>query len=385
MKEELLTKKQNLKDEALKIINNCRAEIRMFNDDEQNVYNTIVDQIKNINEELNNIEDNNKNIKKTMEKRFSLVSAINKIANNRNLDSLEQAVMNVGANECRNASLPMGGQIQLPTEELRAVTLTNDGDDLVATELFDLLGPLRTKNVMFQSGAKFLTGLKSKIQIPIMGVNTCTWEGEVATASASTPTFSSVTLEPKRLSTYVDISKTMLQCDSIGVENMIRQDLVAAINSKIEETILGSGAGSATQPEGIFHAVTANTTGATTMEKIAEVESKLEDANVYGEYKYIAAPSVKAKWRSLAKGGNIAQSLYANGEVDGTPVLTTGHVAKDKFIVGDWSNLVIAQFGGIDIVVDNYTQAVNNMVRIVVNFYVDAKVLRPEAFQKGSI
>ena len=57
---------------------------------------------------------------------------------------------------------------------------------------------------------------------------------------------------------------------------------------------------------------------------------------------------------------------------------------KDKhFIVADWTNLALAQFGSLDITVDSYSQAVNGCVRLVINSYWDAQAIRPEAFQFG--
>ena len=105
---------------------------------------------------------------------------------------------------------------------------------------------------------------------------------------------------------------------------MIRQDIIKAINSKLEATILGSSAGTTTQPAGIFYDVTP--TVVTNMAGIAEVEGDVEEANVYGDLKWIIDPKFKADLRTMAKGENIAQSLYENGEIDGTTALSTSNV-----------------------------------------------------------
>jgi HK97 family phage major capsid protein len=173
----------------------------------------------------------------------------------------------------------------------------------------------------------------------------------------------------------------LLNQDAIGIEQMIRQDIVNAINSKLEATILGAAAGSSTQPKGIFNGVTYTTVG--DMEDIAGLEATVEAANVLGECKYILAPSAKAALRAKAKGENVAESLYNNGEIDGTKALSTSHVAANKLVYGDFSNLAIGQWGPIDLTVDNYTQAVNGCVRLVINAYFDAAVLRSEAFAFG--
>jgi HK97 family phage major capsid protein len=222
-----------------------------------------------------------------------------------------------------------------------------------------------------------------------MTASNVSWAGETADASDGAGSFSKVTLSPKRLTAYIDISKQLLNQDSAGVEAMIRQDIVNAINSKLEDTILGSEDGAVSGgPDGMFFGKTP-TEGVTTMAKVAEVEATVENANVIGDCKWVVSPSFKAALRSAAKGANVSESLYANGEIDGTQALSTGHVAKrvgddavDKAyaIYGDFSNLAIGQWGAIDLTVDNYTQATKGCVRLVINAYFDAKVLRSAAF-----
>lgn len=397
---ELQDAKALLKKRALEMIDNCKQEIRMFTDDEESEFKSIQKQIKNYNSELKELErslmnspEEVKQIKKNiiksktiMEKRFSLVNAINAVAKNQLLDDVSVAVSDAGKEEMRKSGLSMGGQIQLPMSELRStITVSAEGDDVVPTDLYDIMAPLRAKNVLVQAGAKFLTGLVGDVQIPIMSASNVAWAGEVASAADGAGAFTHKTLSPKRLTAYIDISKQLLNQDAIGVENMIRQDIVNAINSKLEATILGAGDGKeggsdVVAPKGIFNGAT-YVVSATTMAKIAEVEAAVEGANVIGECKYILSPTAKAALRSSAKGSNVSESLFSNNEIDGTPTLTTSHVAANQFVYGDFSNLAIGQWGPIDLTVDNYTQATKGCVRLVINAYFDAAVLRPEAFK----
>lgn len=395
---EIMDQKSQLKERAIEMVKTCRKEIRFFTDEEKAEFEKIENEIRNLNEqmaelqkelnseEIRNNTDNNiiKENKKKMEKRFSLVGAINSIANNQQIDDVTFAVTNAGKDEMRKAGLSFGGNIQLPVEELRAITVTSEGEDVVPTDLYSIMDPLRAKNVLVQAGAKFLTGLVGDVQIPVMSASNVGWAGEVAAAADGSPAFTHKSLSPKRLTAYIDISKQLLNQDAIGVENMIRMDIVKAINSKLEATILGTSAGTTTQPAGIFYDATV-VSGLTGMSEIAEFESAVEEANVLGDCKYIVSPKTKAAFRSLAKGQNIAESLFSNGELDGTPTLSTSHVAANKLVYGDFSNLAIGQWGAIDLTVDNYTQAVNGCVRLVINAYFDAVVLRPEAFAFGSV
>ena len=324
------------------------------------------------------------NINTMKEQRFSLLKAIRNVAENRNFDPLTAKVVADGQKEMRQAGLNTVGQIYIPTMETRAaVSVASEGVDVVATDLYDIIEPLRAKNVLVQAGAKFYTGLTNNAQIPVMTGSNVNWAGETAAATDGNVLFNNVTLTPKRLTAYVDISKMLLAQDSIGVENAIRQDLINAINSKLENTILGKGAKSATTPAGIFNGKTP--TKVTDFEGLVGLEAKVEEANVLGGISYIASPSARASFRNMMKGSRgTAQLAYTDGTLDGTPVYSTSNVEAKTFVVGDFSNLAIGSWGGLDICIDSYTQAVNGMIRLVVNAYFDAALIRPEAFQYGT-
>lgn len=324
-----------------------------------------------------NISNRNK-----MKKQFSLLKAINDIANNRSLDAASQAVINAGADEMRSAGQSFSGQIQLPVESRAAVTVTDEHDDVIEVEFADLLTPLRAKNVLVAAGAKYMSGLIGDVQVPIMGAGNVTWEGEVASAQEAGYTFTSKKLQPKRLTAYVDISKQFLVQDSIGAEQAIRADIVAAINSKLESTILGSAVGSTTTPAGIFYGQSPKVIA--TFKDICDLEASIEDANVIGECKYVMSNKAKAALRNMPKSSKSTQLVMENGEVDGTPVLNTSNVEAQNIAYGDWNNLAIGQWGAIDLVVDPYTLAKDGQVRIVINAFFDAVTLRPEAFAFGT-
>ena len=326
-------------------------------------------------------DKNTRNKSNKMEKNFSLLRAIRSIAFNQPMDEIDKAVINTAAEEMRHANLNYSGQIQIPTEKRATVTVAAEGENVVATDIYNILEPLRAKNILVQAGAKFMTGLVGDVQVPIMTAANVTWEGETAAAKDGAGTFSNVKLSPKRLTAYIDISKQFLAQDGLGAEALIRQDLINAINSKLEATILGAGAGSGTEPKGIFNEAEADTI--TNFASLTALEAKLEDANVYGETKYIMAPNVKATLRNLPKSAKTTQLVMENNAVDGTPALVTSNVAKNMLAYGDFSNIAIGSWGAIDLTVDPYTKAGDGQVRLVINAFFDAKVLRPEAIVFG--
>lgn len=384
---ELRDKKAALKNEAIQILEAAKNEIRELTDEEKEKVHSIKEEITRLQGELDELEkklsgdadeggeDNNKeeNSKRQM-KQFNLLTAIRNIANNQELDAVSKAVINEGADEMRRAGISYQGQLQLPTES-RSVTVSAEGEDVVGVDVTNILEPLRAKNVLVQAGAKFMGGLVGDVQIPVMSPSAVSWAGEIADASDANISFDSVKLSPKRLTCYVDISRQFLN-QSLDAEAVIKDDIINAINTKLEATILGNASGSTTQPAGLFY-TTGSTATVSGFTDITDLESDVEDTNVMGECAYIVSNKAKAALRIMAKGENTSANVMEGGEIDGTPVFNTSNVYSTGVAYGDWSNLVIGQWGSIDLVVDPFSQAKNGCVRLVVNAYIDAAVVRP--------
>ena len=276
--------------------------------------------------------------------------------------------------------------------ETRTVTVQGYGDDpsqvpgvhdqVVETEVQGILEPLYANSVLSNLGVRWYAGLpKGDVQIPIMGKGSCGWAGEIEAATASGNTFTTKKLSPKRLTAYVDISKQLLAQDTIGVEAAIRRDIVNALNDKLEATILGADAKTDEKPAGIFNG--ASETNVDTYAQLCAFEAGLDDANVNGQKKYLMGNTAKATFRSMAKGDK--GFILENGQIDGTPMVNTSNVSTKKFVYGDFNYLAIGSWGDIDITIDQYTQAINGCVRLIINAYFDAVILRPEAFKFGNV
>ena len=413
--------KEELKERAFEIIAIAKKEVRDLNEDEQAEVDLIKEELERMNQEAveepkeeekeekseetkeeetkevdeeevkedeetrNNNNDSNTNISKTvkiMNKEFRLIKAIRDVANNRSMDDVTKAVANLGAEEMRKSGLSFGGQIQLPLET-RTITVASEHDDVIETEFTNILEPLRAKNVLVSAGAKYLSNLVGDVQVPKMSKTNVGWAGEIADAASGDPAFSHVVLQPKRLTAYIDLSKQFIAQDSLAAEQLIREDIVKAINNKLEETILGDASGTTTQPEGMFHAISA--TSVSGFADICDLEADLEDANVYGDKIYLMSNKAKAALRVMPKSSKTTQLVMENGEIDGTKAINTSMIADKKYLYGDFSNLAIGQWGSLDLTIDPYTLARSGQIRLVVNAYFDAKILREEAFVAGSI
>ena len=309
-------------------------------------------------EEERNINNNTINSSKKMKKRYNFLA------------------------ELRNAY--ENGKKVVLNSETRGYTVTAEGEDVVQTDIYDIWMPLRQKNVLTEAGAKLITGIKNNVQIPLMGKVSCAFAGETAAAEDGSGSFSKKVLTPKRITAKYPISLQLLAQDSIGVENAVRQEIANALYSKLEETLLGSASGNTEVPAGIFNGVTPTTV--TAFSGITELEAGLETNNVEGNIKYILSPLAKAGLRNMPKSSKSTELVMQNGEIDGTPAISTSNISGKKFVVGDFSNMVIATWDNVEIdVVRDVASVGNGVVTIVVNAFVDGAIVRPEAFKFGQL
>jgi len=140
------------------------------------------------------------------------------------------------------SGLGYSGDIVIPMElraDITAGTATA-GQEVVTEQKLAILEPLRASLVSVQAGATFLTGLIGDVSIPTYGGTSALWKGEVAAAEDGAGAFSEVTLSPKRLTAYIDISKQFLIKDSAAAEAMLMNDIINAVSGKLEATIFAS-------------------------------------------------------------------------------------------------------------------------------------------------
>lgn len=376
---EIADKKANLIKRNLELVKLAKSEVRELSEDEEKEFDENEEEIKELDEELKQLEDELENETEpendNPENAEEAEQEEQKKKRNKSKRSMKFNLMK----ELRNA-MTTGKSVMI---ENRAYAVGTD-KDTVATDLYDIIEPLRAKNVLVQAGARFMTNLVGDVQIPIMGAAQVGWAGETAAATDGSGTLDHVSLAPKRLTAKFPISLQFLAQDSVDAEGAIRNDIINAINDKLEATILGSAAGTATMPKGMFNG--ADKQEIASFADVTALEATLEDANVYGECKYIVSPSMKAALRGMIKGTNGTGMVMENNAIDGVDALSTSHVGAGDLVYGDFSNLVIGQWGDIQLdVVRDTASLANGCVTIVVNCFFDAKVARDEAFAFGTL
>ena len=312
--------------------------------------------------------------------RFSLVRAI-RSALGDTPDEFTAEVMQRAAERHAKAGLESAGFV-VPAFERRdePVVVVNDlqataatlGKETVPTETMALLEPLYANQVL--SSFTLLTGLSSNISIPSMTAGAAGWADEIGDAAASGEKFASKGMKPKRLTCYCPISKQLLIQSNSNIEAIIRADIQKAVMDKLQSTILGDAAGTDNQPAGLFNGATA--IASLNFAELVGVEKAVEDANVIATG-YIINPTIKAIARVATKAQGQGGFLFDGGQLLGMPTAVT--TASSGLLFGDLKEVIVGQWGDIDIVVDPYTRAGKGEILLTINTYWDAILRRSNA------
>ena len=287
---------------------------------------------------------------------------------------------NIILSEIRSALNSADHKVTLPAET-RTITQTVSGDgvhdEIVEEEFKGLLEPLYADSVISQLGVTIYNGLPAgDFKVSAMGKGSAAWADETGTASESKNTFSHVTLQPKRISAQLSYSKQFLAQDTIGAEAAIRRDIYNALVAQIQSTMLSADVAGSNKPAGIFNGVTAK--NISSYAELCNVEATVDDSNVKGERKYLMSNKAKAILRCMPKSSLTTELVLDGNDIDGTPVIANSDVPTTQYAYGDFSNIVMGTWGNVDLIIDPYTLAAENSVRIVVNAFVDWKKVRKD-------
>ena len=320
-------------------------------------------------------------------KQYSLVSAIRSHANGK----LEGIELEAHRELEKRFDKPAQG-FYVPNDVLyRDLTATDSGDTgdkLIATELGAVIEPLRNVPILQQLGARVLSGLSSNVSIPKAGNTTAYWTGENTAATESTPTLGSITLSPKRVAGYTEVSKQLLMQSNIagGVEAMLREDILFQLNLAIDAA--GIDGGGTNEPAGILDNSDINSvtmSGSTpTFAEVVEAEQKILEDNAQGSsMAVLTTPAMAAGMKTTTVDSGSGRFVLQDGQVNGYRAVVSNQMTASTLVQGDFSQVILANFGaGADITTDATTLALQGLVRIHAARYVDSNLRHPQAFCK---
>lgn len=326
---------------------------------------------------------------------FSFLRAINYLSNPTDRAAREAAAFEIEASEAAAAKLGRQSRgITVPQEVLRRdlnVGTASAGGNLVATELDagSFIDLLRNASALDQAGATVLTGLTGNVAIPRQsGAATAYWVAESGSPTESQQTVDQVSLVPRTVAAYTDFSRRLMIQSSIDVENMVRNDLARVIALKIDAAGL-YGTGASSEPLGLK-----NTTGigtvdfaaaAPTFAEVVDLESDVATANaLLGSPVYLMNAAMRGNLKTTKKDAGSGIFIMENGEVNGYRGVLSNQVASGDLWFGNFADLIIGYFSGLDIMVDPYTHSTSGTVRVVAMQDCDIAIRHPESFSRGN-
>ena len=330
-------------------------------------------------------------------RRFSILRAIRAMANPTDRKLQEEAAFEF---ECSEAAGKIYGKtaqgVLLPPEVLanwgqRDMNASDDsnliGQDFRAGDFIDVL----RNNSAVMPLATMLNGLSGDVKIPKKTAASAAAfiSSEGGAAGESEMTIGSVTMSPKTLGAFTDVTRQLMIQSSLDVENLIRNDLAAAMAIAIDDAAL-EGSGSSGNPTGITNTTGINTVSlssaaAPTFAEIVSMESSLSvDNALLGDLSYIVHPTNAGTLKTTEKASNTAQFVLTNGEMNGYPVVISPQLTANNYVFGNFSDLLVGMFGGLDLVVDPFTNSTSGTVRVVALQSVDVAVRHAVSFCAAS-
>ena len=341
-------------------------------------------------------------------KQYSIIRALNALANPGDANAQRAAAFERECSDAAAARLNrQPGGLLVPFEvqkrDLVAGTPTAGGNT-VATELLagSFIDILRNAMVINGMGTQMLTGLVGNIAIPKQtGSGTHYWVAENTAPTESEQTIGQVAMSPKTVGAFTDISRRLILQSSIDVEAMVQRDLATLLGLAIQQAAI-NGTGSNNQPSGIMtllgatNGAVGGTNGAApTWQNIIDLETAVAVANAdMGSLGYLTNAKVRGKLKSTSKVSGQNGFVWENGDtpVNGYRVGVTNAVPSNltkgsgtnlsAILFGNFSDLMIGMWGGLDLQVDPYTGGAAGTVRVRVLQDVDVAVRYVESFSK---
>jgi HK97 family phage major capsid protein len=270
----------------------------------------------------------------------------------------------------------------VPTEILTRdiAATTGTGANLIGTEVVpDIADALRPYAATLAAGATVLNDLTSSVSWPRYATPSSPsgLAENTTVVHGTTATFSAMSLQPKRISTEVWISRQLLVTASMDFEKLVQKEILRSLARAIDFYALnGSGApyptGLLSLPENSvgqydLSKLNAGTTmgGAATFSKLVAMTETLHPANIVddGTCAWIIDGATSLKWKTAQKVSGYPSYLLEDNEAADYPVFVSQNLSgTHQAVFGRWSDLIIGLWG-VSILSDVYSQLSTGTIR----------------------
>lgn len=301
-----------------------------------------------------------------LEKRISVLDAINAQVDQR---SLTGALAEYNQEQKRLGIASRGVLVPASIFEKRTAQTTTSAADIVPDDFApnEYIGLLRNSMLIRSLGARVLPGLRGDLVIPKAATaHTAEWLAEGDALTGSNATYSSIRLTPRHVGAKTELSRQLLQQSSPAVEALIRDDFVQIVSLAVDKAVIhGDGV---KEPLGLVLRdgsngdVQTGTLATLSWATVLELFEKLALVNVTPNG-ILTHPEAVTKLRSTLKTSGLPGYIMENGQIGGVNVGVTNQIeaaagtpTKGRLILGDFSQILIGQWGALDILANPYAQ-----------------------------
>ena len=312
---------------------------------------------------------------------FSLSRAVQAASFGKSLEGAEAEWAQEAAKEYQMRGLQMSGQIGIPANALfRAGAAddfqagSGDGSGFVATSVPGVIDALRTPTMAERVGVTTINNATGNLKFPRVSVKaTGAEETEVSADNASGLELDELTLSPIRVAANTKYSKQLILQGGAQVDAMIARELAAGINETIDKAVFAKAAASAGTIVDKASAALASS------DVFAMQKAVLAAGGDLARCAFVGSPTAMTVVKGEAAVASVS-ALVEGNNIDGyttyfTPNLVDDDASEGALLFGDFGlGMVMAFFGGIDLLVDPYSNAGTAQIALHVNKFYDVDV-----------
>ena len=258
---------------------------------------------------------------------------------------------------------------------------------------------LRDSSIVQQAGATIFRGLKGDIKIPRLTTKgTVGFVAENSAVSETNQAFDQVTMTERTLGGFVDLSRVLINNSDPSIEQIVRNDMIQQIGLKIDEVAFEGGGSNEptgiTGTSGIGDVAIGTNGGAITYDATIDlIKEVAQDSALKGSLGYAVTPEVVYQMRKTPKVSSTDSIMIMDNAdlLNGYRVYQSSQLPKDltkgtlsstahAMIFGNWQDLLVGYYSGLDVLVDPYTGSSAGTVRL--NFFtgMDVAVRHAQSF-----
>jgi HK97 family phage major capsid protein len=337
--------------------------------------------------------------------KFSMFKALRDVSNGGDMTGLEKEVQDELSKKFHAATGEAATGILIPSEwwnksqsgiqNAATVGTGTSGGNTVDEEMQGMTDYLSDYSILPEIGATIFRDATGNLEFPRSTAGySGTWDAETdAIANADATLAANLTLSPKRVGAGTAVSKKLLLQSSIDFENWVRGQLQKAIAEAVDRAaIVGTGANDqptgllATSGLGSYAWQVGSAAWVNIVDQVAVLRAANSDLN---KAAWLTDHTVRADWKKTPVVSGASNMIIERGfkprqaMVDDLPFLDHTDVTTGKVALGDFSSLMVALWGGIQLTYDPFSLKKSGQIELYAETYADVGVRQPADFCIG--